>query len=60
MENLAWIVLTAVILVGFGVLLGCTLSERLLDARDRRQAAVQRALNEQRRDLEAARRKLTH
>jgi uncharacterized membrane-anchored protein YhcB (DUF1043 family) len=58
MENLTLIVLAAAILVSFGVLIGCTLSARLLDARDRRQAAVQRSLNEQWQELEAAREKI--
>jgi hypothetical protein len=56
MGDFALIVLAATLLVIFGVLIGCTLSERLLAARDRRQAAVQRSLNEQWRELEAARR----
>jgi len=34
METLTLIVLVAVILVSFGVLIGCTLSERMLDARE--------------------------
>jgi len=55
METLTLIVLVAVILVSFGVLIGCTLGERILDARERRQAAVQRSLNEQWKALEAAR-----
>ena len=54
MENLTLIVLVAVVLVSFGVLIGCTLSARALDARERRQAAVQRSLNEQWQALEAA------
>lgn len=44
------IVLTAALLVG--VLIGCTLSERLLEARTRRQAVAQRSLNSQRQELE--------
>lgn len=55
MENLALIVLAATLLVIFGVLIGCIFSERMLAARDRRQAAVQRSLNEQWKELEAAR-----
>jgi uncharacterized membrane-anchored protein YhcB (DUF1043 family) len=54
------IVLMATLLVG--VLIGCTLSEQLLEARTRRQAATQRSLNSQWqelasqwRELEAAR-----
>jgi uncharacterized membrane-anchored protein YhcB (DUF1043 family) len=53
METVALIVLAATLLVG--VLIGCTLSERLLDARERQQAAVQRSLNEQWKELEVAR-----
>jgi len=34
-----------------GVLIGCTLSERLLEARTRRQAATQCSLNRQRQEL---------
>lgn len=58
------IVLMATLLVG--VLIGCTLSEQLLDARTRRQAAAQRSLNSQWqeltsqwRELEAARQEIT-
>lgn len=58
MENFALIILAATLLVSFGVLIGCTFSQRLLDARDRRQAAAQRSLNEQWRELEAARQTL--
>jgi uncharacterized membrane-anchored protein YhcB (DUF1043 family) len=43
--NLTLIVLAATLLVG--VLIGCTVSERLLEARTTRQAAVQRSLNSQ-------------
>lgn len=43
------IVLTAALLVG--VLIGCTLSERLLEARTNRQAVAQRSLNSQRQEL---------
>jgi cell division protein FtsL len=49
------LILAATLLVSFGVLIGCTFSERLLDARARRQAAVQRSLNEQWQELEVAR-----
>ncbi|MFZ0120740.1 MAG: hypothetical protein WAN20_06175 [Pseudonocardiaceae bacterium] len=47
MNTFGLIVLAAILLVIFGVLIGCTISELLLRARARRQAAVQRALNEQ-------------
>lgn len=43
------IVLAATLLVG--VLIGCTLSEQLLEARTRRQAAAQRSLNSQWQEL---------
>jgi uncharacterized membrane-anchored protein YhcB (DUF1043 family) len=46
---LGLLVLAATLLVG--VLLGGTLSERLLEARTRRQAAAQRFLNSQYQDL---------
>jgi uncharacterized membrane-anchored protein YhcB (DUF1043 family) len=52
MNTFVLIVLAATLLVSFGVLIGCTFSERLLDARTRRQAIVQRSLNEQRQELE--------
>jgi uncharacterized membrane-anchored protein YhcB (DUF1043 family) len=45
------IVLVAILLVG--VFVGCTLSERLLEARTRRQATVQRSLNSQWQELES-------
>ncbi len=38
-------VLVAAVLVIFGVLIGCTLSEWQLEARARRQAEMQRSLN---------------
>jgi uncharacterized membrane-anchored protein YhcB (DUF1043 family) len=38
-----------------GVLIGSALTEQALESRTRRQAAVQRALNSQRQELEAAR-----
>lgn len=41
------IILGAFILVFFGMLAGCTLSERLLQAQARRQAEFQRSLNRQ-------------
>lgn len=43
------IVLMATLLVG--VLIGCTLSEQLLEARTRRQAVTQRSLNSQWQEL---------
>lgn len=43
------IVLAATLLVG--VLIGCTLCERLLEARTKRQAAAQRILNSQWQEL---------
>lgn len=45
------ILLAAILLVG--VFVGCTLSERLLEARTRRQATVQRHLNSQWQELES-------
>lgn len=58
MDAIALIILSAALLVSFGVLLGCTVSQWLLDARDRRQAAVQRSLNEQWKELGAARQEI--
>jgi uncharacterized membrane-anchored protein YhcB (DUF1043 family) len=58
MGILASIVLAAILLICFGALLGCIFSNRLLTARGRRQAAVQRSLNEQRQELEAARQEI--
>ena len=56
-------VLAATLLVG--ILIGCTLCERLLEARTKRQAAAQRLLNSQwhelasqRKELDAARREI--
>lgn len=49
------IVLAATFLISLGVLIGYTLSERALEARTRRQAAVQRMLNSQWQEIEAAR-----
>ncbi|MDQ3763876.1 MAG: hypothetical protein M3460_20370 [Actinomycetota bacterium] len=46
-------VLTVTFLVG--VLIGCALTEQALSSRTRRQAAMQRALNSQLQELEAAR-----
>jgi uncharacterized membrane-anchored protein YhcB (DUF1043 family) len=47
----------AVLAVAFlvGVLIGSTLTEQALESRTRRQAAMQRALNSQLRELEATR-----
>ena len=53
------IVLGAFILVLFGILIGCTLSERWLEARARRQAELQRSLNKQWQELQDARKKKT-
>lgn len=53
--TISLIVLTATFLVSLGVLIGYTLSERALEARTRRQAAVQRSLNSQWQELEGAR-----
>jgi uncharacterized membrane-anchored protein YhcB (DUF1043 family) len=47
------VVLAVAFLVG--VLIGSTLTERALESRTRRQAAIQRALNSQFQELEAAR-----
>jgi hypothetical protein len=55
MNTFILIVLVATFLVLFGMLLGSTLTESLLGARTRRQAAVQRSLNEQFHALEIAR-----
>jgi uncharacterized membrane-anchored protein YhcB (DUF1043 family) len=46
------IVLVAFILVLFGVLIGCTLSERWLGRRARRQAEMQRSLDRQWQELD--------
>ncbi|MGH3776358.1 MAG: hypothetical protein ACRDRR_11605 [Pseudonocardiaceae bacterium] len=54
MDAIALIILAAALMVSFGVLIGCTFSQWLLDARDRRQAAQQRALNEQWQEIGAA------
>jgi uncharacterized membrane-anchored protein YhcB (DUF1043 family) len=56
MNTVNLLALAAIFLVIFGVFIGCTLSEIALSARTRRQAAVQRSLNAQRQELEAARR----
>jgi Tfp pilus assembly protein PilV len=50
--------LVAFVLVVFGVLLGCTLSEWQLKTRARRQAAMQRSLNRQWQELQVARQTL--
>lgn len=49
-------VILVVLAVAFlmGVLIGSSLTERALESRTRRQAAVQRALNSQLQELEAA------
>lgn len=47
MNTFGLIVLAATLLVSFGMLIGCTISELLLHARTRQQVAVQRSLNEQ-------------
>lgn len=61
--TISLIVLAITLLVG--ILIGCTFCERLLEARTKRQAAVQRALNSQwqevarlQQELEAAQREL--
>jgi len=46
------IVLAAVLLLLVGVLIGYTLTEQALEARTRRQAAMQRSLNRQWQELE--------
>jgi hypothetical protein len=48
------IVLVAFFLVLFGMLIGCTLSERCLGGRARRQAEMQRSLDRQWRELQFA------
>ena len=58
MGSFALIVPTATLLVIFGVLIGCTFSDRLLAARERRQAAAQRSINEQWQELVAARQEI--
>lgn len=59
MDATVLIILAAALLVSFGVLIGCTVSQWLLDSRDRRQAAVQRSLNEQWKELGAARQEIS-
>ena len=55
---LGWIVLAAFILVLFGILIGCRLSERHLEVRAKRQAEMQRSLNSQWQEIQDARREL--
>ncbi len=57
--TISLIVLAVTFLVSLGVLIGYTLSERALEARTRRQAAVQRSLNSQWQELEGARKTFT-
>ncbi len=54
------IVLAATFFVSLGMLIGYALSERALEARTRRQAAVQRSLNSQWQELEGARQTFAH
>jgi uncharacterized membrane-anchored protein YhcB (DUF1043 family) len=53
MDTFGLIVLVVTLLVSFGVLIGFTVSELLIGARTRRQAAVQRSLNEQWQEIDA-------
>ncbi len=53
------VVLVGSLLVIFGVLIGCRLCELQLAARVRRQAAVQRSLNMQWEQVQAARHEFT-
>jgi uncharacterized membrane-anchored protein YhcB (DUF1043 family) len=55
--NIGMIATAAFILVLFGVLIGCTLSERWLEVRAKRQAELQRSLNRQWQEIQAARQK---
>jgi uncharacterized membrane-anchored protein YhcB (DUF1043 family) len=55
--NLGLIATGALILVLFGVLIGCTLSERWLETRAKRQAELQRSLNKQWQEIMVARQK---
>jgi hypothetical protein len=59
MNTFGFFVFAATFLVIFGALIGCTISEILLNARTRRQAAVQRFINAQWQELEAARRTIS-
>jgi hypothetical protein len=52
------IFLVATLLVCFGALIGCVICELGLQARHRRQVAMQRSLNSQWQELEAARKSL--
>lgn len=54
--TLSLMVLAAFALVLFGVVIGCRLSEKRLDARAKRQAEIQRSLNSQWQELQDARR----
>jgi hypothetical protein len=54
--TLSLMVLAAFILVLFGAVIGCRLSEKHLDARAKRQAEMQRFLNSQWQELQNARR----
>lgn len=54
--TLSLMVLAAFILVLFGVLIGCRLSEKRLNAGTKRQAEIQRSLNSQWQELQEARR----
>jgi uncharacterized membrane-anchored protein YhcB (DUF1043 family) len=56
--SLGLIVLAAFILVLFGILVGCRLSERRLEVRAKRQAEMQRSLNSQWQEIQDARREL--
>jgi uncharacterized membrane-anchored protein YhcB (DUF1043 family) len=56
--NFALTVLAIIFLMG--ILIGCALTERALEARTRRQTAMQRALNSQRQEIEAARHTSAH
>jgi hypothetical protein len=55
--NYGLIATGAFMLVLFGVLIGCTLSERWLEVRGKRQAELQRSLNKQWREIQVARQK---
>jgi uncharacterized membrane-anchored protein YhcB (DUF1043 family) len=56
--TLGMIVLAATLLLCMGVLIGYTLTEQALEARTRRQAAMQHSLNEQWEELESQWREL--
>lgn len=55
--NFGLIATGAFILVLFGVLIGCTLSERWFEVRAKRQAELQRSLNKQWQEIQVARQK---